>query len=267
MTVRQSIENRFVILVEMWPAYPDYVRLWETQKKHKGRIFTEVLEAAGIVSAPASLAKRQEKPFKYDEAKMGEQILADVAGGERIFSNAKNLKNFSKDLQERAFKGVGFPFTLNKNGLEYEVALMPMHKLVKNVPRSPIRYPTSLEVASRQPVPEEYLDGSRGIVLSPCYLHPDGFTAATFTPFLFTDFEVEDPKLREKFRQITAADLIGRILDDERDGEGLRDAVAEYWGVLPEYYNWMNEVSNKTPFADLNELKQRYERLNLKKYL
>lgn len=264
LTIGQLIEKKFTLAIEMWPAYPDYLQLWKKQRKHKWKIPTEVLEEAGIIAA--SLTECQKDLVDHQNIELDKYLIANIVGSGKVYSDIRDLEEVSKDLQKRAFRGVGFPFTLQEDGLEYEVALTPMHKLVRNVPESQIHYPTFLEVASRQPILEKYLDRSVGITLAPCYFQPEGHVYCTYTPFLFTDFEVEDQKLKTKFRKVTSGELIGRILTDKRGGERLKGAVAEYLGIETEYEEWRDEVSGKTLFAELDELKQRYEKLDLKKY-
>jgi hypothetical protein len=253
MEMRQQISQRYkmVLAITMDPYLKLFEQFWDKRPKHKGTIPKELL-AGSYEDIKATLPK-------YEGAKA--EFLADVLGGATLFTDTGQIKGVLAATRDI------LPLEMQDDGLHYTVALTPTYGLVHKVPEQKWRGAISYEMVTRAPIPGEELDGNVGAVVAPATVLPDYSVQRTICPFLFTDFEVDDKIMRRNFRRITSARQIGRLLGGQEGEQQLEGLVGEFLGVSDDYREWVEGVAQKTPFKDLKELQERYEGVELKKYL
>jgi len=251
--MRQQVSQRYkmVLAITMDPYLKLYEEFWDKQPKHTGTIPKELL-AGSYGDLKVILPK-------YEGAKA--EFLADVLGGATLFTDTRQIIGDLVITRDR------LPLQMQDDGLHYTVALTPTYGLVHKVPEQKWRGAINYEMATRAPIPGEELDGSVGAVLAPATVLADRSVQRIVCPFLFTDFEVDDKKMRGNFRRMTAARQIGRLLGGQEGEQQLEGLVGEFLGVSDDYKDWVDGVAHKIPFKDLKELQERYEGVNLKKYL
>jgi|TARA_Y100000310_G_C20651938_1_gene799914 hypothetical protein len=232
------------------PSLRLYEKYWDKRPKHKGTIPKELL-SENINEIEVAIPRYEGRKAEF---------LADVMGGATLFTDTSKIRGVIAETTD------SLPLQLQDRGLRYTVALTPSYGLIHNVPEAKWRGAMGIETSSRREIPGEELDGNIGALLAPAYITPTYSVHRTICPFLFTDFEVEDRRMRRNFRRITSARQIGRLLGGLQGEQQLELLVGEFLGVHDDYREWVEEVGHKTPFKDTKELQDRYEGIDLKKY-